>query len=602
MVLKANDPDFTLVAENEAHALLVNPDEPSYSVGKAFLEAYPDTSDEFKLTGRNEVIESLRTVIKTGAPDTMSEVRYDLADKHGHYIERWWRATHYPIKDTKGKVTEILQLTQDITQERTDLRRLERTSAQLDLALSIGLVSTYIWDIQKDIVTGDRNLAKNFGVPYDDVQKGLPIQTFIDSIYEDDRERVGDAIQRTVENGGIFEQEYRTYALDGDVRWVLARGTVDRDGEGNPSHFIGILIDITERKNAEIELQTVQRSFDALFNSTVLSIAVADTKGKVYQANKTFLTTFGYTPDDIRKGLLSSDLTPVNSRGVTKKIYGDVETKGESQPVEKEYLRKDGSTFTGLVGAAGIPGTDQLIAFILDVSENKRLQELNAAKDEFIALASHQLRTPATAVKQYLGLILEGYAGDVDETQREYLQVANESNDRELTIVNDLLKTAQIDTNGFKLKPQQVDLIALLNDIIEAYRPICEMKNQQIDFTHDPKLLAHVDANETKVVLTNLIENAHKYSHENTTIHVIARAKAGSAVIEVRDEGVGIAADDINLIFEKFTRVENPLSSVSAGNGLGLYWVKRIVTLHGGQLEVASVIGKGTTFTVQLPL
>lgn len=603
MVMRVDDPDFTIIAENEAHAHLIRTDGSISSVGKPFLEAYPDTSEEFKKTGRNTVIESIRSVIKNGFPDSMPDIRYDISDAKGVYRERWWRATHFPIKAQSRKVTQVLQITQDITDELKATRRLEKTQAQLDLALSVGLVSSYHWNIQKDIVTGDKNLAKMFGITAERAQKGLPLKQFLNSIYEDDRERVGAAIQQTIDGDAQFETEYRTYKGDGSTAWVIARGTIQRDEKGAARYFVGILIDITARKDAEIELQGVKRMFDALFESTILSVALADTDGNVLQANKTFLSTFGYTKKELRAGINSRELTPIGSREVTEEIYEAIKGKGEATPVEKQYQRKDGTLFTGLIGAARIPESDnQFLAFILDVSENKRLKEINAAKDEFIALASHQLRTPATAVKQYLGIILEGYAGKVDDEQRHYLQTAYDSNERELTIINDLLKTAQLDTRGYALQPKQIDVVELLADIIQAITPVCNVKHQKVIFDHDDSLLAHVDVEETKIVLSNLIENAHKYSRDGTTIFVEARRVGEFAHITVRDEGVGIGESDLEAIFEKFKRVENPLSDVSGGNGLGLYWVKRIVTLHGGHLDVTSEIGKGTTFMVELPL
>jgi len=603
MVIRADDPHFTIIAENEAHAHLIRTDGSLSSVGKPFLQAYPDTSEEFKKTGRNTVIESMRRVVKNGFPDSMPDIRYDISDAEGVYRVRWWRATHFPIKDKSGTVIQVLQITQDITDELKATRQLEKTQAQLDLALSVGLVSSYHWNIQKDIVTGDKNLAKMFGVSAESAQKGLPLKRFLDSIYEDDRERVGVAIQQTIDEDAPFETEYRTYKADGSIAWVIARGSIQRDEKGNARYFVGILIDITDRKDAEIELQGIKRMFDALFESAILCVALADTDGNVLQANKTFLRTFGYTKKELQAGINSRDLTPIASREVTIEIYEAIKEKGESAPVEKQYQRKDGTLFTGLIGAARIPESDnQFMAFILDVSENKRLKEINAAKDDFIALASHQLRTPATAVKQYLGIILEGYAGDVEVEQRHYLQTAYDSNERELTIINDLLKTAQLDTHGFALQPKQIDVVSLIDDIIQAIRPVCDVKHQTIEFTHDTTLRAHIDVDETRVVLANLIENAHKYSREGTTIFVEARRVGEFARITVRDEGVGIKESDIEAVFEKFKRVQNPLSDVSDGNGLGLYWVKRIVTLHGGRLDVTSEIGKGTTFMVELPL
>lgn len=232
----------------------------------------------------------------------------------------------------------------------------------------------------------------------------------------------------------------------------------------------------------------------------------------------------------------------------------------------------------------------------------KYLIELNRAKDEFISLASHQLRTPATGVKQYLGMVLEGFVGDLSDSQRSILQKANESNERQLRIVSDLLKVAQVDAGKVRLRKTDVDVIALINDVIKEQRETFKKRRQTVEFvslSDDMKL--HFDRDTIRMVLENLIDNASKYSGEDKVVTVRLAEHENEAQIAIIDNGVGIKLEDQGRLFEKFSRIDNPLSTQVGGTGLGLYWAKKIIDLHEGRLSLESVAGKGTKFTIHLP-
>lgn len=237
-------------------------------------------------------------------------------------------------------------------------------------------------------------------------------------------------------------------------------------------------------------------------------------------------------------------------------------------------------------------------------NQRNELIKLNTAKDEFISLASHQLRTPATAVKQYISLLLSGYAGPVNDDQTKFLQTAYDSNERQLNIISDLLKTAQLDSSRYLLQKDLQPLRILLREVIDDLRPTVELKQQTIVFHNNLVTTTRVmiDSNEMKLVFANLIENASKYSHPGTMILICLDKKDGSLEVRVVDQGVGLEGKDAKRIFDKFTRVNNELSDTVTGTGLGLYWVKKIIKLHQGTIKVESILGKGSTFTVRIPL
>lgn len=238
--------------------------------------------------------------------------------------------------------------------------------------------------------------------------------------------------------------------------------------------------------------------------------------------------------------------------------------------------------------------------------EKQRLQhyiELNRTKDEFISLASHQLRTPATGVKQYIGMVLQGMVGDLTPAQENLLQKAYESNERQLTIVDDLLKVAQIDAGKVKLQKHPVDIIAVLKDVAKEQADTYASREQSLVLDiHDEKFILNVDNTKMRMVFENLIDNASKYSEPGKTVTVGLSHEDDSVHISVTDEGVGIAEKDIDKLFEKFSRIHNELSTQVGGTGLGLYWAKNVIDLHGGRLRVDSEEGKGTTFSIYLPI
>lgn len=235
------------------------------------------------------------------------------------------------------------------------------------------------------------------------------------------------------------------------------------------------------------------------------------------------------------------------------------------------------------------------------MKQRRDLLASNQAKDEFISIASHQLRTPATSVKQYLGMIIEGFGGEVPEKLQFFLKTAYASNERQLSIIDELLKIAQIDSGSFKLKKDKVNITKLVKDVLEQFQPTLKLRRQKIIFTSVGHTVTRVDAHEMSLAVSNLVENASKYSPVGKDIKVIIQRTAKRIIIKVQDNGVGIAEANIKKIFDKFTRIDNSLSDTVTGTGLGLYWVKRIVKLHKGTLTVESVLHKGSTFIVSIP-
>lgn len=235
----------------------------------------------------------------------------------------------------------------------------------------------------------------------------------------------------------------------------------------------------------------------------------------------------------------------------------------------------------------------------LAYSEQRKLEE---AKDELLSLASHQLRTPATAVKQYISLVRDGFAGKVSAEQKTLLQRAYESNERQLTIVDDLLYVARVDAGQTTLHPEKVRIEELLESVLQDQRASIQDRGQKVVFSRPKKsVTAEVDPRYVRMIFENLLSNASKYSYEKTRIKIMLKVVQGVVVVDFMDRGVGIDEKNHTDVFKKFSRIPNELTRQIAGSGIGLYLAKQLATLHGGDITFVSLPQKGSTFTVTLP-
>lgn len=235
----------------------------------------------------------------------------------------------------------------------------------------------------------------------------------------------------------------------------------------------------------------------------------------------------------------------------------------------------------------------------LAYNEQKKLE---SAKDELLSLASHQLRTPATAVKQYVSMVRDGFAGVITAEQRKLLQFAYESNERQLNIVDDLLYVARIDAGKASLRIEPINMVELMNSIINDQRSSLKEKKQTISLRRSQKnIMIEGDAQYLRMVLENILSNASKYSYEHSKILVHIQDDGDSIRVSVADKGVGIDPVDFSEVFKKFSRIPNALTRQTAGSGIGLYLAKQLTMLHGGDITFSSHPKKGTTFVVTLP-
>lgn len=377
-------------------------------------------------------------------------------------------------------------------------------------------------------------------------------------------------------------------------------------------------------KNQEA-LRQSEEKFSKVFELGPVAYTITSfSSEKLVNANEKFLKLSGYNAQELNGktfpeiGLIADEESEtayyqrramLKKTGYLSKYYLSLKTK--SGAVKQVHCSSV---------LVKINGEDHSITFYLDTTDRQRAQKekiqyhelslahdelmkVSRAKDQFIGIASHQLRTPATAVKQYLGMVLSDMAGAVPDKQRKYLETAYQSNERQLKLINDLLKTAQMDASTYKLQRKMHSVSKVLLSSIEGIQPTIKRLKQRIVLSDTTEnLKANIDPVEIDLVFSNLLDNASKYSPEKSRIFVSLSRRNHYVEIEIRDEGVGIEAENHTKIFDKFTRVINNMSTPENGTGIGLYWVKHIVEMHGGKIMVESKQNSGSSFKIWLPL
>lgn len=248
-----------------------------------------------------------------------------------------------------------------------------------------------------------------------------------------------------------------------------------------------------------------------------------------------------------------------------------------------------------------ISDSDELTANL--TRQRDALQGLNRAKDEFVSLASHQLRTPATVVKQYAAMLSQGYAGDLSEDQMDMVNVVYKSNERQLEIIEDLLRVAKVDDGKVYLEKSACDVMEQLQTVIEKQAILFKARKQTV-VLHKPRqpVIAFMDQKLMLMVLENLLDNAGKYSESGSEITIDMEQDDDHTIISIKDTGVGISKGNRQKLFKKFSRIDNSLSVSVGGTGLGLYWAKKILDLHEGSIELVSRLHIGSTFIVKIPI
>lgn len=234
---------------------------------------------------------------------------------------------------------------------------------------------------------------------------------------------------------------------------------------------------------------------------------------------------------------------------------------------------------------------------------NRQLQRLDEAKNEFISMASHQLRTPLTSIKGYLDMMLEGDLGKISPTQRAVLREAFSSSERMVRLINDFLNVSRLQTGKFTIDKQSVDIAQILRDEVSLLKVVADQRSVEMALKIDKKIPSlAVDSEKIRQVMLNMIDNAIYYSSPHKKVVITLKSSGKMIEFSVKDSGIGVSKSEQTNLFGKFFRGTNAKKRRPDGTGVGLFLAKKVILSHDGEMIFESEEGKGSTFGFRLPV
>lgn len=315
-------------------------------------------------------------------------------------------------------------------------------------------------------------------------------------------------------------------------------------------------------------------------------------------------------------GIPNEDVIGQDYRKVLKFVYeesGKTNDKfvveaiklGSTQTMEghTSLVRSDGEKISVSDSAAPLKNNEgKVVGCVVVFRDISKEREVDKAKTEFVSLASHQLRTPLSAMNWYSEMLLNGDAGKLNAEQADFVHEIAEGNKRMVDLVNSLLNVSRIDLGTFTIDPKPSDIIKIAESVVKELEVTIKTKQIKMITNFDKLEKVNVDPQLTRIIFQNLLSNAVKYTPDKGTVELDITKKEPNILIKVSDTGYGIPKDQQNKIFEKLFRADNVKATKSEGTGLGLYIVKSILDTSGGKVWFESEENKGTTFYVEIPL
>jgi signal transduction histidine kinase len=359
------------------------------------------------------------------------------------------------------------------------------------------------------------------------------------------------------------------------------RGGPDEPPRADPEHLSKLLASAEAR-------------FFNIIGRNADSILIVDPEGAVLFSNPAAVDLFGGPAQTAVGRPFGFPLTPGKATEIKIASPGPSERTGEMQVVDIEWQEKPAY----LVTVRDITERKQAEELRLEIEKHIRLDKL---KDDFINTVSHELRTPLSITKEAVSLILEKATGDINDQQVEILGIARNNIERLARIISGLLDVSKIEAGKVELRKQDVDLQALIREIALGFEVKARDKGLELRLILPEKtILVYADEDKLNQILSNLIDNAIKFTPEGT-IEVAAAEGTHEVECRVRDTGIGMSPESLPKVFDKFTQFGRKDGPGEKGTGLGLSIVKGLVEVHGGEIRATSELGQGTTMSFTLP-
>lgn len=494
-------------------------------------------------------------------------------------------------------------------------QRLTSLTHQLQQAQGISNIGSWEWDVAEDKITWSDELYRLYGLRPQEFE--ATFDSYMERVHPDDKERVQALIQASFQTHEDFTFDHRAVKPDGSVLWMHSQGKVETDDDGNVVRMFGTGQDITARKVAE-------KQFESLLESAPDGMFMVDETGRIVLVNAQAGKMFGYERDELLGNRIEM-LVPKDRRGVHEGhrsgYMKDPKTRPMGMGLELSALRKDGSEFPVEISLSPIEGSEgrNVVAVVRDVTEKKRLadadrlafsqgveieklREMDQFKTQVLNTAAHELNTPITPLRLQLHLLKTGME-DLDERKQRAIQILDRNVQRLQDLVADFLDVARLQSGRLRIEPQPVDLAEVVDDAVQTFVEHAKDSGIAIRVEADDHFETWADPNRISQIMYNFLSNAIKFSSEGATITVRAVRMDDRERVEVSDQGMGLTAEQKGQLFQPFTQLHRHVPGAPSGTGLGLFICKGVIEEHGGRIGAESEgEGKGSTFWFELPV
>jgi PAS domain S-box-containing protein len=557
----------------------------------------------------------------------------------GYQVTETAQASDAP-RAKNGKSTAVIEIARDITERRrVEAGRKESEARYRSLVnnVSLGILRSTMGPPGRIIETNPA-LEKITGYSRDEL-----LAMNMEDLYAHPEERQA-FMQKLASAKRTVTRELRWKRKDGGRIVVLDTVIAVRDSSGQILHFDAIIEDITERRRAEEALRESEERYRTLVENATDAIYMVDAHENILSVNQTTARFLGKRPEKLigkkvsdifppeiaarfteefrltfRTGQsimacdrldagwtelwVSTSLNPIrNSSGEVVAIMGVTRDITEQKRLERE-LQETNEQLDAQNEELQVQ-SEELMAQQQELMEStQEAARANQLKSEFLANMSHELRTPLNAIIGFSQLLRDETPGKLNQEQKQCLDDVLESSQHLLNLINEVLDLSKIESGRAELKLENVDLKELITPLTRVMRPILGQKKQELEVEIEAGLpQIRVDKTKMGQVLRNLLANSSKFTPEGGKLWITAARADDWLHLSVIDNGAGIKKEDLERIFEPFCQLDYTPGNGKGGTGLGLAVVKEIVERHGGQIRVESEYGRGSRFTISLPL
>jgi PAS domain S-box-containing protein len=562
-----------------------------------------------------------RSVMESGLSKIGLEETITLANGQTNWVE----TNKIPLKDSLGEVVGIVGTFQDISDRKKAETALLESQRFLQLILDTFPLFVFWKDRQSVYLGCNQNFATAAGLSQSSEIIG---KTDYDMPWgESDAEKYRNDDQQVITSSNaklnIIETQYQA---NGQIIWLETNKIPLLDLQGDVIGVLGTYQNISDRKIAEEALAESEAFNRQLVEEFPIGLASCRMDGQLMFVNGAYAKILGRTIEETLS-LTYWDITPSKYAEQEAEQLKLIQTEGRYGPYEKEYIHKDGHLVPVLLSGIMIlqNGEFMIWSSVQDISDrkeseaklqlaNQELMRATRLKDEFLANMSHELRTPLNSILGMNEGLQDEIFGSINERQLQALKTIENSSTHLLALINDILDIAKIEAGQVTLNLAIANIENLCSSSLSFVRQQALTKRIQL-ISKIPKNLPEIIIDERRIrqVLINLLNNAVKFTPEGGTVSLeVSEVRLDRSTtnltaltylkIAVIDTGIGISAENIQKLFQPFIQVDSALNRQYNGTGLGLALVKKLVELHGGNVELTSELGVGSCFAIAFPL